>query len=497
MVSLRPGPVVSRPPKPVRKHEKATPGRRCHGESDAARCRVATANCAYGGFDGELRSERCSGPVGDDRGRGDAARRGHRRPRFIRGTTLVYPVLGSPITQVKAPMLYNALFASTGVDAVVVPIEVAAADYPALLKGLFRGRNVPGAFVTIPHKPATVELLDDCSDAVRIAGAAMRSSAAPTEPSTASSSTASASSALPNAPASTSPARTASWSVPGVPVPAIAAALAAGGAARVRLHDTRADACARPRRALAAPLRRRYGRGREPRLDGFDLVVNATPLGMEPTDALPVDLGQITPNMLIGEIVMKREVTPLVDAARARGCQVVLGREMLREQMPLYLRFLRLASRVYRLIPGTDRRAPVAAILPRESSQDLSSKVAWNANHGGSSMSYRKFLGAAALPLFAGIASAAFPERELTGVIMWGAGGATDVVARALNAARRSRAGQEDRAGQQVPAAPARSRPTSSSTRRPTATRCSTAPRIRSSTRCWRSPTSATRSSTR
>ena len=91
--------------------------------------------------------------------------------RFIRGTTLVYPVLGSPITQVKAPMLYNALFASAGVDAVVVPIEVAAADYPALLKGLFRGRNVPGAFVTIPHKPATVELLDDCSDAVRIAGA--------------------------------------------------------------------------------------------------------------------------------------------------------------------------------------------------------------------------------------------------------------------------------------------------------------------------------------
>ena len=56
----------------------------------------------------------------------------------------------------------------------------------------------------------------------------------------------------------------------------------------------------------------------EARLDGFDLVVNATPLGMEPTDPLPVDVGQITPNMLIGEIVMKREITPLVDAARSR-----------------------------------------------------------------------------------------------------------------------------------------------------------------------------------
>jgi len=48
-------------------------------------------------------------------------------------------------------------------------------------------------------------------------------------------------------------------------------------------------------------------------------------------------------------------------------------------------------------------------------------------------MSYRKFLGAAALMLTAGLASAAFPDREFTGVIMWGAGGATDVVARSLN----------------------------------------------------------------
>jgi tripartite-type tricarboxylate transporter receptor subunit TctC len=38
----------------------------------------------------------------------------------------------------------------------------------------------------------------------------------------------------------------------------------------------------------------------------------------------------------------------------------------------------------------------------------------------------------AALALAAGTASAAFPERDLSGVIMWGAGGATDVVARAV-----------------------------------------------------------------
>jgi tripartite-type tricarboxylate transporter receptor subunit TctC len=40
---------------------------------------------------------------------------------------------------------------------------------------------------------------------------------------------------------------------------------------------------------------------------------------------------------------------------------------------------------------------------------------------------------AAVLALSAGVAVAEFPERELLGVVMWGAGGATDVVARAVN----------------------------------------------------------------
>jgi tripartite-type tricarboxylate transporter receptor subunit TctC len=48
-------------------------------------------------------------------------------------------------------------------------------------------------------------------------------------------------------------------------------------------------------------------------------------------------------------------------------------------------------------------------------------------------MSYRTLPGALALCAFASFSMAApFPERELSGVIMWGAGGATDVVARAL-----------------------------------------------------------------
>ena len=125
---------------------------------------------------------------------------------------------------------------------------------------------------------------------------------------------------------------------------AIAAALATAGASTVRLHDTRSAHA----EALAAQLRSHFPRtdihAGAAALAGFGLVVNATPLGMDADDPLPIDVTQITPEMVIAEIVMKREITPMLEAARARGCRIVLGREMLREQMPLYLDFFGLTA---------------------------------------------------------------------------------------------------------------------------------------------------------
>ena len=55
----------------------------------------------------------------------------------------------------------------------------------------------------------------------------------------------------------------------------------------------------------------------------------------------------------------------------------------------------------------------------------------------------RKLLGAAALGLFATVASAAYPERDITGTIMWGAGGAMDVVSRAIQPHAEAALGQK------------------------------------------------------
>ena len=72
---------------------------------------------------------------------------------------------------------------------------------------------------------------------------------------------------------------------------------------------------------------------------GWDVVVNATPLGMQPGDPLPVDMARLDPGTFVGEVVMKEAVTPFLRAARERGCDTQVGTDMLFEQIPAYLEF--------------------------------------------------------------------------------------------------------------------------------------------------------------
>jgi shikimate dehydrogenase len=77
---------------------------------------------------------------------------------------------------------------------------------------------------------------------------------------------------------------------------------------------------------------------------GWNVIVNATPLGMNANDPLPMDVSRIAPSTFVGEVVMAREVTPFLAAARARGCQIQVGVDMLFEQIPAYLEFFGLRT---------------------------------------------------------------------------------------------------------------------------------------------------------
>lgn len=258
---------------------------------------------------------------------------------MISGTTKIIAHLGVPTESFKAPMIYNPYFEDRGIDAVVVPMGCEAEDYPDFLRLVFRLRNIAGALITMPHKVTTVGLLDEASATVKVCGAC-------------------------NAVRRDDEGRLIGdmfdgegfvrgvqrkgRNVEGASAiivgsggvgSAIAASLAKAGAERLALFDTRADAAER----LAAALARHYPRiaistgSRDPA--GFDIVVNATPIGMNADDPLPMDVAGIDPSALVGEVVMKREETAFLAAARARGCTVQMGTDMLFEQIPAYLEF--------------------------------------------------------------------------------------------------------------------------------------------------------------
>jgi shikimate dehydrogenase len=74
-----------------------------------------------------------------------------------------------------------------------------------------------------------------------------------------------------------------------------------------------------------------------PEARGYDLVVNATPLGMNPGDPMPISLDGIAPDCIVADCGMKTEMTDLLMEAQRLGCRIQRGKEMLLEQAPLYL----------------------------------------------------------------------------------------------------------------------------------------------------------------
>src|SRR6266545_2573274 len=89
---------------------------------------------------------------------------------MISGKTTLIAHIGYPTESFKAPLIYNPWFDAHGIDAVVVPMGVKADDYADVLKSIFRLQNIRGALITMPHKVTTVDLVDETTTTVKIAG---------------------------------------------------------------------------------------------------------------------------------------------------------------------------------------------------------------------------------------------------------------------------------------------------------------------------------------
>jgi shikimate dehydrogenase len=243
--------------------------------------------------------------------------------------TRIFGVIGYPIGHSLSPVMHTAAFKALQLDALYEPFEVPKHFLAPILRGLTLA-GVEGLNVTVPLKEAVLPLVDRIAPDAKAIGAVNTIVIRGRRLSGYNTDTLGLRMAL----------RELGWRSR----PTCAVILGAGGAARAvawelsrirgscltiaNRHLGRAQRLARwlkrthPHACIkAVPLGRVT-------LDDAELLINATTVGMRASDGLPVDPRQLRRGMLVYDLVYHRQ-TPLVVAARRRGCVAANGLSML------------------------------------------------------------------------------------------------------------------------------------------------------------------------
>jgi len=264
----------------------------------------------------------------------------------IDGAARLYAILGDPIAHVRSVAGWNDFFARTGRNAVMLPLHVTAADLPGAVTALRQLRNLDGFVLTMPHKQAVLGLIDLVLPMARRIGAVntvRRTASGGFEGD------------MFDGLGFVEGLRAAGCAVAGRRATllgaggagrAIAFALAEAGLGKLRIGD----AAAARARGLREDLRTAYpalavddaSDATDP--DGFDLVVNATPVGMRDSDAPAFVVERLRREQVVCDVIPNPEMTALLRAAQAAGCPIVTGKAMFEGQARVARRFLRFAD---------------------------------------------------------------------------------------------------------------------------------------------------------
>jgi len=242
--------------------------------------------------------------------------------RFLTG------LIGAPIAHSASPAMHERAARALGAHGHYQLIEVAGADSAglrALLDGV-RRLGFAGVNITFPYKEAVVGLLDALAPtaaAMQAVNTVVVRDGRLTGHNTDTTGFARAAHDLVEASQSGPVAVIGAGGVG----KAIAFALAALGVRDIRIHDSdaaksRALAAAVPSGAATAVA------GLAAALDGVAGLVNATPVGMLPNRGTPVPDALLHSGLWVADAVYSPLWTPLLTAAKARGAQVMTGREL-------------------------------------------------------------------------------------------------------------------------------------------------------------------------
>ena len=255
---------------------------------------------------------------------------------WVTGSTQLFATIAHPADHVRAPMVFNGLFAERGLDRIMVPMDVPPAALEGVITALRGMANFHGMAVTIPHKMAMADLCDSLGPEARLTGAvnAVRFDA---DGSLHGDNFDGAGFVAGLRQQGHDPAGLDILMLgAGGAARAIALALCTAGVGRLRIQNRTPDKAAAIVSALADLGGHHQAEIAEAH-DGsdVDMIINTTSLGLHQGDALPLPLEAVGAATVIADIIMLPERTEWLAAAETRGLVTHYGRHMLDCQIDL------------------------------------------------------------------------------------------------------------------------------------------------------------------
>lgn len=246
----------------------------------------------------------------------------------VNGATRLYAIVGDPVVQVRSPEVYCERFAQAGMNAVLVAAQISQQNFEVAMAGLMALGNLDGLLVTAPFKARMASLAHRLGSAANCIGAvnALRREA------------------------------DGSWTgdmfdgagfVRGIEAKghrlqgrrvlmfgaggagsAIACALLGAGVVSIRIVNPELDRTLALTQALRSAFPGADVAAAPAERSGYNMVLNASPVGMKSGDGLPGPLGALKPDVLVGDVVVSEAPTEIIRQAIAHGCPWVNGRDM-------------------------------------------------------------------------------------------------------------------------------------------------------------------------
>jgi shikimate dehydrogenase len=260
-------------------------------------------------------------------------------PEQLSGASRVHFIVGDPIAQVKSPAGVTQAFHDHGYNAFVMPAHVAPADLGDWVRGASLAKNVDGIIVTVPHKFACADLCGTTSERAAFLHTVNTMRRNPDGSWHGDMFDGLGFVTAMNDNGCNPQGKKALLVGAGGAGSAIAHSLVMAGVNALAIYDENDTRRETLINRLAGLNHCPVGSGSaDP--TGFDVVINATPVGMKDGDPFPLQIDKITSAMFVGCVITQPAVTPLIAAARTKGCQTMTGAHMFARVRDLMVDFL-------------------------------------------------------------------------------------------------------------------------------------------------------------